>query len=137
MADPSDWPTYLVEHYWPGVTEADFRRSAGLVAASARRLARAGEPIRFLHSTLVPDDAAAFCVLAAASPELVERAYAAAGVGFERLVEAIESEVRPGRHVSVPIGSDSGSITRHAEQHRTEPEQEEPSWTNASLPVDS
>ena len=96
MADAAEWPTYLVEHYWPGVTEAAFRRSARRVAASADRLARAGEPIRFLHSTLVPDDEAAFCVLTAASPDLVERAYAAAGVAFERLVEAIESEVRGG-----------------------------------------
>jgi Protein of unknown function (DUF4242) len=97
MADPSEWRTYLVEHYWPGVTEADFRRSARLVAASAGNLAEAGEPIRFLHSTLVPEDAAAFCVLTAASRALVERAYTAAGVEFERLVEAIESEMRPGR----------------------------------------
>jgi len=94
MADAFQWRTFLVEHYWPGVTEAAFRRSARQVAASADRLARAGEPIRFLHSTLVPDDEAAFCVLTAGSPDLVERAYAAAGVTFERLVHAIESEVR-------------------------------------------
>ena len=96
MSDGADWTTYLVEHYWPGVTEAAFHRSARLVAASAERLARAGEPIRFLHSTLVPDDEAAFCVLAAATPDLVGRAYAEAGVTFERLVVAIESEVHPG-----------------------------------------
>lgn len=96
MSDGADWTTYLVEHYWPGVTEAAFHRSARRVAASAECLARAGEPIRFLHSTLVPDDGAAFCVLAAATPDLVARAYAAAGVTFERLVVAIESEVHPG-----------------------------------------
>lgn len=112
MADASDWPTYLVEHYWPGVTEAEFRRWAGRVAASAERLAQAGAPIRFMHSTLVPEDASAFCVLAAASPELVERAYAAAGVTFERLVEAVESEARPGRDIPVPIGSEAGPRTR-------------------------
>jgi hypothetical protein len=91
MADRSGWHTYLVEHYWPGITEPEFRRSAEQVAAGAERLARAGEPIRFLHSTLVPEDEAAFCVLSAASAELVERAYAAAGITYERLVEAVES----------------------------------------------
>ena len=137
MADAADWPTYLVEHYWPGVTEAAFRRSARRVAASADRLARAGEPIRFLHATLVPDDEAAFCVLTAASADLVGRAYAAAGVSFERLVEAIESEVHAGRRIPVPIGSDPGSVTRHAEQPRTDPAQEEPSWANPALPTDT
>lgn len=91
MAERSGWRTYLVEHYWPGITEPEFRRSAEQVAAGAERLARAGEPIRFLHSTLVPEDEAAFCVLSAASADLVERAYEAAGITFERLVEAVES----------------------------------------------
>lgn len=91
MADRSGWRTYLVEHYWPGITELEFRRSAAEVAAGAARLASAGEPIRFLHSTLVPEDEAAFCVLSAASAELVERAYRSAGITFERLVEAVES----------------------------------------------
>ena len=86
--------TYLVEHYWPGITEPEFRRSAALVSASAERLAESGEPILFLHSTLVPEDEAAFCVLEAASAELVDRAYQAAGITYERLVEAVES---PGR----------------------------------------
>jgi hypothetical protein len=83
--------TYLVEHYWPGITEPEFRRSAELVSASAERLAESGEPILFLHSTLVPEDEAAFCVLEAASAELVDRAYQAAGITYERLVEAVES----------------------------------------------
>jgi hypothetical protein len=97
MVKRTGYSTFMVEHYWPGVTEADFRRSAQLVADSAQRMALAGEPIRFLHSTLVPNDEAAFCVLAAASAELVEEAYAAAGVAFERLVGAVESDVHPDR----------------------------------------
>lgn len=91
MAERPGWRTYLVEHYWPGITEPEFRRSAERVSASAARLAESGEPIRFLHSTLVPEDEAAFCVIAAASAELVERAYEAAGITYERLVEAVES----------------------------------------------
>ena len=116
MADGAEWRTYLVEHYWPGVTEAAFRRSARSVAGSADSLARDGEPIRFLHSTLVPDDEATYCVLTAASAELVERAYAAAGVGFERLVEAIESEVRDSTP-RLQTGSDHQSAWRSAEKH--------------------
>lgn len=136
MAEQSHWHTYLVEHYWPGVTEAEFRASARRVAHSADRMAHAGLPIRFLHSTLVPEDEAAFCVLTAASPDAVEQAYAAAGVGYERLVEAIEVDAAAGNRSAVPIGSDAGSTTRHPEPPRIDLTEEEPSWTSATLPAD-
>lgn len=136
MAEQSHWHTYLVEHYWPDVTEAEFRDSARRVADSADRMAHAGLPIRFLHSTLVPEDEAAFCVLTAAAADVVVQAYAAAGVGYERLVEAIEADARAGSRIPVPIGSDPGSTTRHPEQARTDLTEEEPSWTSATLPAD-
>jgi hypothetical protein len=122
MAKRSHWRTYLVEHYWPGVTEAEFRASAQRVADSADRLAHAGEPVRFLHSTLVPEDEAAFCVLTAWSAAVVEQVYAGAGVTYERLVEAIESEPRAASRLSVPVAI-----------HQSE---EEPSWTSVALPGD-
>jgi hypothetical protein len=85
--------TFLVEHYWPGVTVEKFRTAANRVRASAEEMARADARIRFLHSTLVPEDEAAFCVFAAASPSLVEDAYRRAGIPFERIVDALELEL--------------------------------------------
>jgi len=84
--------TYLVEHYWPGVTVEQFRAATNRVRASAEEMARADARIRFLHSTLVPEDEAAFCVFAAASSGLVEDAYRRAGIRFERIVDALELE---------------------------------------------
>lgn len=46
--------------------------------------------IRYLHSTLVPNDEAAVCVFDAASAELVEQLHARAGVPFDRIVNALE-----------------------------------------------
>jgi hypothetical protein len=83
--------TYLVEHYWPGVTPDAFGEAAGRVRTSALALEAAGHGVRFLHSTLVPEDEAAYCVLVADSPRLVEETYEKAGVPFERLVAAVES----------------------------------------------
>jgi hypothetical protein len=77
---------YLVEHYWPGVTEDGFKHAAALVRASTESL----EGIRFLHSTLVPEDEAAFCVFAASSSALVAEAYRLAGVSFERILGALD-----------------------------------------------
>ncbi len=82
--------TFVVEHYWPGVAVEQFRAAADRVRASTEELGRAAARIRFLHSTLVPEDEAAFCVFAAASPALVEEAYRRAGVSFERIVDGVE-----------------------------------------------
>jgi hypothetical protein len=82
--------TYLVEHYWPGITAEAFRAAAKHVRATARAMARGGTPIRYLHSIMVPADEAAFCVFDAASMELIEQLYARAGVRFDRIVAALE-----------------------------------------------
>jgi hypothetical protein len=82
--------TYLVEHYWPGITAETFRSAAERVRATARAMARSGAPIRYLHSTMVPTDETAFCVFDAASSELIEQAYTRAGVRFDRIVAALE-----------------------------------------------
>lgn len=81
--------TYLVEHYWPGVTEETFRSAAERVRTTAKEMARGGTAIRHLHSIMVPADEAAFCVFAAASMELVKQLYARAGVRADRIVAAV------------------------------------------------
>src|SRR5262245_44660598 len=82
--------TYLVEHYWPGITADTFRSAAERVRTTAEAMARDGTPIRYRHSTMVPVDEAAFCVFDATSAELIEQLYARAGVRFERIVAAVE-----------------------------------------------
>jgi hypothetical protein len=82
--------TFLVEHYWPGVTEEVFTHAVGRVRAAADAIALDGGQIRFLHSTLVPGDESAFCAFAAASSALVAEAYRRAGVAYERIVDTVE-----------------------------------------------
>ena len=82
--------TFLVEHYWPGVTARAFGRAAQRIRASAEQLAREGVDLEFLHSTLVLEDEAAFCVLRGESESVVEEAYRRAGVRFERVLPAVE-----------------------------------------------
>ena len=89
--------TFLVEHYWPGSTVAEFKAAADSVRAAAETMALGAAPIRFLHSTLVPEDENAFCVFSAASATLVEEAYRRAGVRFEGVREALELEPPPAR----------------------------------------
>jgi hypothetical protein len=82
--------TFLVEHYWPGVTREAFELAADKMRKSADELSADGSVIRFLHSTLVPDDEAAFCVFAASSSALVAEAYRRAGVAYERILDALD-----------------------------------------------
>ena len=85
--------TFLVEHYWPGVTESGFGAATESLRAASEEIAATGSELWYLHSTLVPEDEAAFCVFAASSRSLVEQAYARAGVRFERILDAVESGV--------------------------------------------
>jgi hypothetical protein len=84
--------TFLVEHYWPGVTEDGFASAAASLRVAADAIAADGGFLRYLHSTLVPEDEAAFCVFEAESRAVVEQAYARAGVVFERILDAVESD---------------------------------------------
>jgi Protein of unknown function (DUF4242) len=93
--DGAGWTTFLVEHYWPGVTGASFAEAARRVQTGAEELAGQGRSIRFLHSTLVPEEEAAFCVFAAASRADVVDAYGRAGVAFDRVLDAVEGRPAP------------------------------------------
>lgn len=111
---------FLVEHYWPGVTRSSFADATERVAAAVERLAQSGADIRFLHSTLVPEDESAFCVLSADSEQAVIGAYSAAGIRFERILPAVESAIpAPARTTpvdgtpAIPLSShDGGSPAR-------------------------
>jgi hypothetical protein len=88
--------TYLVEHYRPGFTAKHLEEWAVRVRAAAVGIAREGEPVRYLRSTIVPADESLLCLLEAPSDELVRAVYARAGVPFERLT-AVISDDNPSR----------------------------------------
>lgn len=81
--------SYLVEHYRPGQTAAELERAAARVRDAIGELERDGEPVRFLHSTIVTADEAFLCVVEAASEELVHAAYGRASVPYERISAAL------------------------------------------------
>ena len=82
--------TYLVEHYWPGITAEAFRSAVARLRSTSAAMARGGVTIRCLHSTMIPADEAAFCVFAAGSSELIEQLYHRAGIRFDRIVVSLE-----------------------------------------------
>ena len=81
--------SYLVEHYRPGLSAAELERAARRVRDAIGELQREGEPVRFLHSTIVAADESLLCVVEAASEELVRAAYTRANVPYERISVAL------------------------------------------------
>lgn len=83
---------YLVECFWPGVTEQAYAEAAGRVGAAARALRADGRAVRLLDSLLVPADEVAFYRFTSRSVADVEQACARARLPFERILECVAAD---------------------------------------------
>jgi Nickel responsive protein SCO4226-like len=81
--------TFFVEHYRPGRDAAQLSSSIARIREIAVEMERAGEPVRYLSATIVPGDESFFCLIEAASEQVVSDAYRRADVPFERISAAI------------------------------------------------
>ena len=91
-ATTESWASYLVEGYRPGTPVEALKRAAQRLHAAAAEMAGEGKPVRYVHSTIVPEDESCFFLMEAASESLVREAYARARVHFERISTAIPVE---------------------------------------------
>ena len=99
-ATTESWATYLVEGYRPGIPVETLRQAARRLREMAELMAREGKPVRYVHSTIVPEDESCLFLLEATSESLVREAYARACVQCERISTAIPVEdVVPDRRV--------------------------------------
>ncbi len=93
---------FLVERYDPGLTIARLKADEPEVRRAARTLTRAGHPVRYLGSTLIPAEETAFYLFEAEDTQWVEEATRRARVPFDRVVSVVDSRepqraVRPQR----------------------------------------
>ena len=86
---PGPRTTFLVEHYRPGRDVTQLSSSIARIQQIVAEMERAGEPVRYLSATIVPDDESFFCLIEAASEEVVSDAYRRADVPCERISAAI------------------------------------------------
>jgi hypothetical protein len=80
---------YVVERYVPGVSSAELERALVALRRTTREMRGGGTSIRYLGSTIVPDDEACFCEFEAPSQAAVAEANRRAGVAFDRIVPAV------------------------------------------------
>ncbi|HWP62919.1 MAG TPA: nickel-binding protein [Candidatus Binatia bacterium] len=83
--------TFLVERYWPGITEAAFRATHERLRTSAEALRREGIEVAHLRSALAQDDEVVFFFRASSMAEVAE-ANRRGGVPFDRIVPVVEVE---------------------------------------------
>jgi len=80
--------TYLVECYWPGVSQHKLAAASRQAGAAAAQLRRQGRETRFLGSLLVPAEETVFCLFEGTESD-VRAASAQAGIPAERILESL------------------------------------------------
>ena len=77
--------SYLVECYWPGVTESTHALATDRVRRAAADLTREGRRVRFVGSIMVPGEETVFCLLDGSEAD-VRVAGELAELPFERVL---------------------------------------------------
>jgi len=81
--------TFLVERYWPGVSSTTLEAAVARGRRSAAEMSLAGRRIRYLRSTLVPDEETVYCLFEAVGSDAVRELNERAAIPFDRIVEAV------------------------------------------------
>jgi hypothetical protein len=80
--------TYLVEHYRPGLGEADLSDAAAFLRDAFDQLEETGSTVQVLGRVLVPADEAFLLLVRASSKARVHEAYLSIGSTFDRISDA-------------------------------------------------
>jgi uncharacterized protein DUF4242 len=81
---------FIVDRTVPGMTEELLGEVQRLLHEAARRVSSAGEPVRYLRCTYIPEEDRCLCLFEADNPAAVRRANETAQVPFRRISAAIE-----------------------------------------------
>jgi hypothetical protein len=93
---PSRQGRYLVECYWPGLTEPGVAATMRRARQAAEGLTEEGCEITYVTAFLVPDDEVAFCLFDAGSAGPIEEACRRAELRFDRILEVVQIDAPEG-----------------------------------------
>ena len=83
-------PIYLVDRNLPGITMEQLGSAQRAAIQTSERFTTEGKPIRYIRSTFIPQESRCMCLFEADNPTLVKELNQAAGIPFERVVEAAD-----------------------------------------------
>jgi hypothetical protein len=87
---PQTSTTFIAECYWVGIQEEDLRLLDRRAEKSAIELAREGDDVRYMGSTLIREDEVVLCFFHGTSAT-VHAAAGRAEIPFERILETTDS----------------------------------------------
>ena len=88
---------YILELYVSRGDPTAVAAGAELAQAAAEELTREGTPVRYIRAIFVPEDETCFFLYEACSADAVREAAARAGLGAERVIEALGANAGPGQ----------------------------------------
>ena len=88
MSASSERRSYLVECYWPGVSEQKLTATVARAHAAASKLSRQGRNVALVGTILVPADETVFCLFEGLEAD-VRAVSSQAEVPFERVLESL------------------------------------------------
>jgi Nickel responsive protein SCO4226-like len=81
---------FIVERYLPAVRHGELAAAVDHDQRAAEGMTAAGIPVRHLSTIYVPSDESCFSLFDAPSADALREAQERAGIGFERIVEAVQ-----------------------------------------------
>ena len=81
---------FIVERYLPAVRHGELAAAVDRDRRAAAGMTAAGIPVRHLFTIYVPSDESCFSLFDAPSADALRQAQERAGIGFERIVEAVQ-----------------------------------------------
>jgi hypothetical protein len=81
---------FIVERYLPAVRHGELAAAVDRDQRAAEGITAAGVPVRHLFTIYVPSDESCFSLFDAPSADALREAQDRAGIGFERIVEAVQ-----------------------------------------------
>ncbi len=88
---------YLVDRFAPDFTLKQLTITERAVIELSERFTANGKPVRYLHSTFVPQEGHCMSLFEARSAKIVQEVNEAAQLPFTRIIEAIE--LMPAKHL--------------------------------------
>lgn len=81
---------YMADRSLPGITLEQLAAAQKAAIETSKRFTAEGKPVRYIRSVFVPDEAHLMCLFEAADASLVRDVNEAAGLPFNRIIEALD-----------------------------------------------
>jgi hypothetical protein len=96
---------FIVERYLPAARRGELAAAVDRDRRAAAGMTAAGVPVRHLSTIYVPSDESCFCLFDAPSADALQEAQERAGIGFERIVEAVQMPPMEAAGIEKEVGT--------------------------------